>query len=568
MASTLARALRRASSWLACASLLACGATNAAIATTATVPTRLAWLKGADMVVVQRPGASSLPSGTPLKTPLGSVWKLFVYAYLSGRDAQEPPYRCESTHREADDEYCCDPGSSITRDEALARSCGPYFEPSRVGIRTDEWRRFWNDAEAPAWLFDLQRLQPGTDVPVADLLQALAQMPASSRLAARRALLPLSLRDGQVLASLGSGPRFKTWSWHVGRENAGGAAGWLADGTPFWFSAAGASRHALRQQASWIAAQWQAHDLVDVSDDAATLAAQPCIEVDFFSRYPIESVTRSDGSAAATGPMRGRYVVAFRSGSRLRIDASPELHLSRGASGPVIAGRLLLEAYVARVVDREGSGRETDAARALAVAARTYALQNAGESEGCRHIADDSHNQRVSPNVASDAAREAAAFTEDLVVRGTAVQYHADRAGANVMSWRAAVAASRNGEGFEAILRAAYPGGTLGGWQAGDDCEPLPEAAAWLIDKRARWRDVLRAQAGYEPPSEAVQVCRLAFGVPHSDQRRLLIRVREWQTREGRVTLIHEYLHLAFRNHPRGQDDAYVEQLAQRLADL
>jgi uncharacterized protein YfaQ (DUF2300 family) len=43
--------------------------------------------------------------------------------------------------------------------------------------------------------------------------------------------------------------------------------------------------------------------------------------------------------------------------------------------------------------------------------------------------------------------------------------------------------------------------------------------------------------------------------------------VREWLSREGRVTLIHEYLHLAFRDHPRGQDEAYIEHLAQRLAD-
>jgi hypothetical protein len=47
----------------------------------------------------------------------------------------------------------------------------------------------------------------------------------------------------------------------------------------------------------------------------------------------------------------------------------------------------------------------------------------------------------------------------------------------------------------------------------------------------------------------------------------MVIRVREWQSREGRVTLIHEYLHLAFRNHPHGQDETFIEQLAQQLAD-
>jgi uncharacterized protein YfaQ (DUF2300 family) len=96
----------------------------------------------------------------------------------------------------------------------------------------------------------------------------------------------------------------------------------------------------------------------------------------------------------------------------------------------------------------------------------------------------------------------------------------------------------------------------------------MPQAAAWLVQRQQRWRALLSAQPGYEPSAESVQVCRLAMGMPHSDQRRLVIRVREWASREGRVTLIHEYLHLAFRHHPRGQDEAFIEPLAQRLADL
>ena len=57
------------------------------------------------------------------------------------------------------------------------------------------------------------------------------------------------------------------------------------------------------------------------------------------------------------------------------------------------------------------------------------------------------------------------------------------------------------------------------------------------------------------------------MGVPHSDQRLLRIHVREWFTQDGRVTLLHEYLHLAFRHHPRGQDDAFVERLARQLVE-
>ena len=78
---------------------------------------------------------------------------------------------------------------------------------------------------------------------------------------------------------------------------------------------------------------------------------------------------------------------------------------------------------------------------------------------------------------------------------------------------------------------------------------------------------MLRAEIGYEPPDEAPQVCFLTQGVPHADLRRGRIYVCEWTSRDGRVSLIHEYLHLAFRRHPNGRDEAYIERLAQQLAD-
>ena len=540
-----------------------------AIASAGQPPVQLAWLHGEEMVAVQRTAANGAQTVTaPLRTPLGSVWKLFMYGYLAGRGVEEPAYRCDAVQRQADDEYCCDPGASIGRDVALARSCGPYFEPARLGLTQADWSRFWQQAGAPPWLHRLRALRPETELPVADLLLALERMPAASRIAARQALLPVSLREDGVLAALGAGPRLKTWSWRVDGERAGGAAGWLADGTPFWLEGPGTSRTVLRAHAGWVAAQWSANGLDAALADAAVMSAEPCIDVDFFRRYPITSVRRGDGGEVAAGPLRGRYVVAFRNGTRLPVEADSALRLIADRDGPAVVGRLSLEGYVARVVDREGQGREVEAARALAIAARTYVLQNASEGEGCRAIADDSRQQRVSPNPPSATARAAAAFTEGLVLDGTAVRYHADRAGPGVMSWQAAVQAARDGTGFEAILRTAYPGAALAGVASGNDCESLPQAEGWLKTREPRWRPVLRAEPGFEPPSAAVRVCQLAIGVPYSDQRRLLVRIREWQSREGRVTLIHEYLHLAFRNHPSGHDERYVERLAQRLADL
>jgi uncharacterized protein YfaQ (DUF2300 family) len=535
---------------------LAMGAARAA------VPTQLAWLDDGGHLATAQQGAAP-PAA--LRTPLGSTWKLFVHAYLHGHATQEPPYRCDAGRRQPGEEYCCDPGESVTRDEALARSCGAYFEPQRLQIAPADWARFWHGHGAPEWLAALPALQPATQLPVQDLLAGLRAVPAAQRQAVRQALLPASLQVPGVLAALGTGPRFKTWSWTVAGERAGGAAGWLADGTPFWFGAAGTSRTALQAHAGWIAAQWADRGAAPL--ERAAMAAQPCIEVAFFHRYPLHTVTHDGGRPAPAGALSGRYRLVFQNDSALTLDAVPTLQLRLTSTGPQITARLPLEDYVARVVDREGTARDTQAARALAVAARSHVLQNAAEGEGCRQTLDDSRAQRVSPQPPTLAARAAADFTEGLVLTGMPVRYHLDQARPGVMSWQAAVAAGRSGASFDQILRQAYPAASFAAAQAGAGCEPLPQAAHWLAQRQQRWRAVLNPLPGYQAPGPTVQVCRLAHGTPHSDQRLLVIRIREWLTREGRVTLIHEYLHLAFRHHPSGRDEGFIEQLAQRLAD-
>lgn len=507
------------------------------------------------------------PSGLPRTTPLGSTWKLFMHAYLAERGATEPAYRCSANApRKTDDDYCCDPGGSVDRDTALARSCGPYFAPQRLGVQPADWRAFWAQAQAPGWLQDLGQLQPGTKLAVIDLLAGLRAVPPQGRQAAALALAAVATRQDPTLAALGSGPRYKTWSWPVDGQPRGGAAGWLLDGTPFWLGAAGSSAAVLAAHAPWVAGQLPQ----PIAMDAAGLSAQPCMDVHFFQRYPLAEVYRGQSPAPA-GPLHGRHRVAFRNGSQLVIEASAGMHLRRDAGGasPEIDAHLPLEDYVARVIDREGQAQPHQAARALAVAARSYVLQNAAETGACRRIADDSRTQRVSPNPPSAGARAAAAFTHGLVLTGSPVRYHRDQARPGVMAWTGAVQDARQGRDFVQILQASYPGSAWGsvGSTANADCRALPEASAWLARAQARFQPLLRAEVGFEP-LRAVQVCELQMGSPHADQRRQLIRIREWRSREGRVTLLHEYLHLAFRHHPRGQDEAFVEAWAQRLADL
>ncbi len=554
-------------------------ATHAAMAAGALAPQL--WWAGADGVhrVLQGSGgdasapvlasrpAPDTPGAPRQRVPLGSTWKLFAYAWLQTHGAHEPAYVCTSARPAADDDYCCEPGGHIGRDAALAQSCGPYFSPQRLHVDPNEWRRFWRERHAPEWVGTMAAFEPGTEVDVASLLAALGQIPAPARQAARDALLPLSLRLEGVVPALGAGPRFKTWSWTMNGERAGGAAGWLADGTAFWFGAPGTSRTALRAQAVWIGATFATAGLRDVAPEPSAVAAEPCVAVALFNRYPIVKVTRADGQPAQAGAISGTHRVVFANGHALTIDASPGLQLRGGAGALRLEGRWSLEDYVARVVDREGDATHVAAARALAVAARSYLVQNAGDGEGCRRIADDSRTQRASPNPPSRAARDAAAFTRGLVLDGPPVHHHRDQAADGQMSWQGAVDAARAGASFDAILRTAYPQSRLAAFDAAAGCEPLPAARDWLLARQRLWRDALRREPGYEPLPDTVQVCQLGMGVPHSDQRLLRIHVREWASQDGRVTLLHEYLHLAFRHHPRGQDEAFVERLARQLVE-
>ena len=306
-----------------------------------------------------------------------------------------------------------------------------------------------------------------------------------------------------------------------------------------------------------------------VPSSAATLDEQ-CVVVRYFNRYPIKRLTRvgaGEQAAVTSGVLRGDYVVQFSKGQSLPIHANGELSVQQIANqSPEIIGRLGLEDYVARVVDREGDASETHAARALAVAARSYLLQNAELHQGCLHLADDSRFQRVSPNPASSTARAVAAYTEGLVLTGSPIRYHLDQAQAGVFSWQDAVTQSQHGVGYMALLKKAYPNAS---WQLTDrsqQCRRYPEAAQYLQSNLPRAQQLMADVAGFEALN-TINVCLLDYGNPYADQQTLNIYVRDWRSQNDRITLWHEYLHLAMRFHPRGADEDWIEQQARQLTD-
>jgi uncharacterized protein YfaQ (DUF2300 family) len=442
----------------------------------------------------------------------------------------------------------------------LAKSCGRYFEPARLAIDAADWRHHWrSDDPAAAWLTDLGRLAPQTELAPVEILAALETVTPAARQAARRALLAVLLEGygANAWPELGTGFRFKTFSWHDLRGRAlGGGAGWLADGTPVWFGGPGASRNVLDRYATRLATALPAPNVID--EEAAA-----CVDVRFFARYPIHTVLGETNGALASGTMSGAVKVEFENGSRLTIHPSRQLELRTETGRPVIRGRFPLDAYVARVIDREGSAAKPQAARALAVAARTYVLQRGLPVDGCLAIDDDSRSQRVSPNPPSEGALAAARFTEDLTLR-VPVRYHRDKPAANVLSWKRATELADQGVRFDAILSDAFGSAAFGAIQRDGDCRRLADAETWLGKHSAAWRGQLRRQAGYEAPP-AITVCALPHGNPYSDQGRNRIYVRDWMSAQGRLALTHEYVHLAFRFHPSGEDEAFVERAARAL---
>jgi uncharacterized protein YfaQ (DUF2300 family) len=239
--------------------------------------------------------------------------------------------------------------------------------------------------------------------------------------------------------------------------------------------------------------------------------------------------------------------------------------LSRQQEKLLLRARMSREEYVARVLDREAAAVPLQAARALAITARSYLLQNAARDGECLLVDDSSASQRVASRPASAAARAVAAWTADIVMSGGAVNYHLDTPGPNRLVWRDAVAQANSGMHFDAILLQAFPRNSLASWQKpASACESLTDAEDWLKRQLPQWREHLDNEPGYAETT-LFSVCRLQAGNAHVDKRSRRIFVRSVLSQQDRLDITHEYLHLAFEAYPSGQDENYVEHLTRRL---
>lgn len=514
-----------------------------------------------------RMDANGAQPAEDVKAPLGSLWKLFVYAYAIDRAIPTADYICHGGDAAREEIYCCDPGRSVSRDAALAKSCGLFFDPARLHLDAQDWRQYWNSKSPQTqWLAELEQLKPAYQVSVSSLLQALSGIDGVARERAETALLGVVLygRGQSALRYLGGRYRVKTFTWkHPQRPDSviGGAAGWTSDGSAVWFGALGSSVKVLQDYAPQLATFVEGAGLAE--------RQARCVDVSLFARYPIKRISAEpDGVAFAQGvaqDLRGNFRIEFANGRNLVIQADNEIRLNWDAARPLLSARLDENEYIARVVDREGLATEKEAARALSIVARTYLLQNAAQHGECLSIADSTRTQRVSPSPASAAARDIAAFTSGLILQGVNAQYRLSTTGKNVLAWQSAVAYAKAGMQFDQILQRSFEHASLASINGETDCKPLPEAERWLQTQARHWRYALQSEPGFVAPQP--HVCLLSFGNPYSDMSRQRIYVRGLNSLNNRITLAHEYLHLAFAAYPSGQDENYIEQWARRLIE-
>lgn len=101
-------------------------------------------------------------------------------------------------------------------------------------------------------------------------------------------------------------------------------------------------------------------------------------------------------------------------------------------------------------------------------------------------------------------------------------------------------------------------------FQPVQDCQRQPQLEGWLQAQTDRWHQVLMTQPGYERP-ESVTICRIDRGNPYVDYDHDRIYLRSRDADEDRLSLAHEYLHLAFKQHPIARNERFIENTARKL---
>lgn len=491
------------------------------------------------------------------KTPLGSLWKLFTYAYLLDSNQTIPDYQC--TGNSVEEKFCCEKGGRIDMDKALIKSCGLFFSQSRVQIDSLKWNEYWGKLQGHnRWLLDYKNLNADTEVPLIDLLMSLKQMRVviqdKERLENTLSRITISGTGKQGLKSLGTALKFKTFSW---KKN-GGMAGWGPDGKVFFVSSTGKSSEVLKEWSEEISG------LTGVGNKNKSNFK---VKVKFFERYPIKDITNVKQSLPAqVGVLDGEYEVAFENGNRIRFFSQKEIRLHNVASKNYLSGEFSVDEYVARVIDREISADPEEAAKAFSILIRTYLINNSQKSFNKYEISDSSRYQRVSISRPSKKALKIAEWGHDLILKNTPdLTYHSSEEGKHKLSWAKANMLAQGGSDFLEILKTHYKLDNLALVNDSDDqCLRINVLEDWINKNKKKWKKVLFEIKGFTMPDD-VKVCQSNNGKQYSDLEKNRIFLNYQNQTEDLITAAHEFLHIAYKNHSRTNNEDEIEQLAKRI---
>lgn len=493
------------------------------------------------------------------KIALGSLWKLFIYVYLIDTKQTPPDYQCSGNNIE--EKFCCPRGGSVDLHNALIKSCGLFFSQSRIQISSKDWSEYWRKRVSGdgLWILDYPSLEAETQAPLGELLLLLKQirLTTSNRLKLEQTLSQTSVigTGKQGLKELGTKLKFKTFSW----RRKGGAAGWMSDGRTFYFSGAGKSSDVLSRWAKSIA---------KLSDAGNSVTDSNLVNVKFFDRYPVSKIFRLNHAnrQVRTGLLKGTFEVLFENGNKIQFYSDNKIALQKRGSQFLLTGKFSIDEYVARVIDREINSEPEEAAKAFSILIRTYLVNNAKKTYGSYEIPDSSRFQRVSIHSPSPKSMKIAEWGHGLILKDTVdLTYHLNQEGRHKMSWAKANMMALSGVHFLDILKTHFEVNNLVLLQ--DDlktCQRVTFLERWIDNNRLKWKKSFTHLDGFFMP-EKVTVCQSQNGKQYADLESNTIYLNYDNGTEDLLTAAHEYLHLAFKNHPRTNDEAEIEFLAKKL---
>lgn len=529
---------------------------------------------------------------------LGSLWKVFLFTYLSARDVVLAPYHCTG---QAGGRYCSlmRGHGGVDLNAALMQSCELAFQEFKEAIQAGEWTDFWRKllgAEAvPVWLANLDAFGARTEAPPETVLRLFAHIrEQSSAWPALKAALALVPWEGTAKALRHQDPNgelvVKTFTMgkvsadpsRVGYASQGGApsadlnpadngdvdpsrdggyeggmAGWLDPDTLFWLWG--------EDKGARIAKAWfgEVRDKFTGDDPGAASADLPQVCTDFLSRYSITVVRATDSSPAKLGPLYGEYIASLKHGTTVRFSSRGNIILKKRGGRFALSGCFTLDDYIARVIQREGGTLPIEARKALAIVARTYLLHQAVKlDDGHLFLADSTRWQRVSIADPSNENRHIAAQTTSLVLNRE-VFFHETKTGEKTFSLSLSSRQAGQGLKYDEILAGAFPSlAIIPLWSLKKtSCDELTQASEWLRYNLNAWQKELIPLGADLMASTTV--CRnSAHRAFYFDKR---IYMAGFSDTEDQITLVHEWLHAAFAETPLGDDEGRIEGLAKRL---